>query len=65
MKMITFTDYDGVSVSIPMGRVLMVRKPSGLVHDHGSLTLISGTSISFNAESTATRIIHEMMEETE
>jgi len=65
VKMITFRNYDGVEVSIPMNQIQMVQKPSGRVHDWGCLMLMNGTRIGFESDSVAGRIIQEMMEDSE
>jgi hypothetical protein len=65
MRMVTFSDYNGCEVSVPLSHIQAVRAPSGRVNDFGDLLLTSGQRYGFNSDSTARRIIQEMMEDTQ
>lgn len=60
MKLITFTNYDGVSITVPLCEIESIREPSGRVNDHGGLILKSGRGWSFHSDSTATNIKAEL-----
>lgn len=62
MRLITFRDYDGQTVSVRADLIESVRRPSGRVHDHGGLMVTTGRSYSFESDSTAERVERELQE---
>jgi len=60
MKLIEFSDYDGNRVSVRADLIESVRRPSGRVHDHGGLMLVSGRYHGFQSDSTAEQILQEL-----
>jgi len=54
MRLFTFTDYDGRERTVPVYRIVDVRKSSGRVHDFGSVRVDTGgppLDISFGSDS--------------
>lgn len=60
-----FSDFDGRDTVIPLNVVEQVCFPSGRVHDHGGVRLISGRYISFQSDSTAQRLSDALAQEAE
>jgi len=59
-RFIAITDYDGHEIHVDAARVVSVRTASGLVHDHGSVTLDTGATISFQSDSGPLRLLREL-----
>ena len=60
MRLITFSDYDGHTVTVRADLIESIRRPSGRVNDHGGLTLTTGRSYGFRSDSTAQQIEREL-----
>lgn len=51
-----FSDYDGNKVIIDLRQIEQIRRPSGRVHDHGGVILVSGRYVGFSSDSEAMRM---------
>lgn len=60
MKMIEFTDFHNSKISVPVHKILSVKKPGSSMHDNGGLLLEGGHWYSFLDQYTAERILSEM-----